>query len=114
MKLARNQQTVAVIPPVDDACPPDVPNFHPLRAFRLDIRELVYSFDNGTLKMRWLPSSTSGGIRSIKMSARIGTHVAVESTKNKITSMMAKVAVRTPVWTVTGMSVNGSRCERGR
>ena len=29
-------------------------NFQPPLAFRLDIKELVYSFDRGTLNIKWL------------------------------------------------------------
>ena len=32
--------------------------FQPLLAFRLDINELVYNFDRGTLKIKWLWGST--------------------------------------------------------
>ena len=88
MPTLRTCDFVSVESPLDLLDPGG--NFQPPLAFRLDINELVYSFDRGTPNIKWLGVTSKNqnrkDPRDIKRNSRSGFISKVKSQMNKSTN----------------------------
>ncbi len=73
--------------------------FQPARELRLDISEFVYSFESGRLKIRCRPEGCRIHVSSREHYFEMFDCLTVA--KNATRSMIAHIAVTSPVWTVT-------------